>query len=103
MRPLPALGFNNSFLVIQDRLWDFYRSQGEAIADRGRLVPSRLPQMSIDEDAALVTDIYLRNVDRMHAFARARDARFLLVLQPEVGSKPLPSRDERNTLARWDT
>ena len=103
MRTPPVLGFNNTFLLIQDRLWEFYRSQGEAIAERGRLVPSRAPQMSIDEYAALITDIYLRNVDRMHAFARARGARFLLVLQPEVGSKPLPSPDERNTLARWDT
>jgi hypothetical protein len=103
MRPVPVLGFNNTFLVIQDRLWDFYRSQGEAIAERSRLAPSRVPQMSIDEYAGLVTDIYLRNVDRMYAFARARGARFLLVLQPEVGGKPLPSPDERNILAQWDT
>ena len=71
--------------------------------ESSRLVPTRVPQMSVDEYAALITDIYLRNVDRMRAFARARGARFLLVLQPEVGSKPLPSPDEQNALARWDT
>jgi hypothetical protein len=102
MRPLPVLGFNNTFLVIQDQLWDFYRSQEGAVAERRRLVSPRLPQMPMDAYAGLVTETYLRNVERMHAFARARGAHFLLVLQPEVGSKPLPSAEERDTLARWE-
>jgi hypothetical protein len=103
MRPLPVLGFNNTFLLIQNQLWDFYRSHGEAVAERRRLAAPRLPQMPMDAYAGLVTETYLRNVERMHAFARARGARFLLVLQPEVGSKPVPSPEERDTLARWDT
>jgi lysophospholipase L1-like esterase len=103
MRPSPLLGFNNTFLLIQDRLWDSYRRQDGTGAERGRLAPPRPRNMSLDEYAALITDVYLRNVDRMHAFARGRDTRFLLVLQPEVGSKPLPSAEERHTLARWDS
>jgi hypothetical protein len=102
MRPLPVLGFNNTFLLIQNNLWDFYRSQGGAVAERRRLSPS-LPQMPMEAYAAIVTETYLRNIERMHAFMRARGAHFLVVLQPEVGSKPQPSPEERDILARWDS
>ena len=102
-RPEPVLGFNNTFLLIQDRLWEFHRSQGARSAERGRLAPPRLPNMPMDEYVAIITATYLRNLDRMHAFARAREARFLLVLQPDISSKPQLSAEERHVLATWDT
>jgi hypothetical protein len=84
-RPVPLLGFNNTFLLVQERLHELYRCDHAAPAKEDRLALQTASAMPDEQFVAAITRTCLRNLDRMHAFARARDAVFLAVFQPEIG------------------
>ena len=73
------------------------------MAEQRRLAGPRSSALPDDQFVDAITHTYLNNLDRMHAFARGRDAVFLAVLQPDIGHKPLPSEQETRILAqaRW--
>lgn len=96
-RPDPRLGFNNAFFDVEQRLHE----RCAALAGRP---PQPRPPAAHDPERtfdALLSD-YLDNLERMHAFARARGARFLAAIQPEMGQKRLLTAEERRALDAWN-
>jgi hypothetical protein len=96
-RPDARLGFNNAFFDFEQRLHERHAALS------GRPVQAR-PAASMGPEATFeaVVRAYLENLDRMHAFARARGACFLAAVQPEMGQKRFLTTEERRALEAWN-
>lgn len=100
-KPAP-IGFNNTFFIIQDRLAAFCQQQDF------RCKKTALPGVSApvpkDEDNLFesIVDNYTANLEKMHAFAAARGAKFLVVFQPEVTRKKTITPEEQKALDPWN-
>lgn len=92
------LGFNNTFFDIENRLHQFHVNQTRI----GSLPPRDLPAADRNAYFDTIVDEYVSNVARMHAFATARGAVFLLVPQPELGSKRFPTEEEERALRHYE-
>jgi lysophospholipase L1-like esterase len=95
------IGYNNAFFLVENRLAEYFKiNQKEQVSQIEALEPVGDP---LSEDALFqkVLEIYVANIDKMHAFARARGAKFLLIFQPELGNKKVRSSGEQNTLTTW--
>ena len=94
------VGFNTTFLTIGDRLMALQRIQrDDDNPDCDSLPPTPGPR-SMEAYSKEVIDTYTANICRMAAFSQARGAKFLLVFQPELGSKRVRSEFEDETLAK---
>jgi hypothetical protein len=104
IRRAPHLfGFNNQFFEMQNRLHAYHVMAGEPdvrVSD-----PAALPSPSSDEETYLRTlrTAYVTNISRMHSFAAARGARFLVVFQPELGNKRFRTDQEQMNLEALNT
>jgi hypothetical protein len=95
------IGYNNAFFLVENRLAEYFKiTQKERASQIERLEPVGEP---LSEEAFFqkILEIYVANIDKMHSFARAREAKFLLVFQPELGNKKVRSSSEQNTLTTW--
>jgi lysophospholipase L1-like esterase len=95
------IGYNNAFFLVENRLAEYFKiTQKEQASQMEGLEPVGEP---LSEDALFqkILEIYVSNIDKMHTFARAREANFLLVFQPELGNKKVRSSSEQNTLETW--
>ncbi len=94
------IGFNNTFLVIGERLREsFEREHGPA---EGAAFPEPFPPLAEGEYFQEIVRTYIENVARMADFARSRGAGFLVVFQPEAGNKKARSEREERYLRRWE-
>jgi lysophospholipase L1-like esterase len=100
-KPAP-IGFNNTFFIIQDRLAtacqkEDFRCDKEPIPGVSAPVPE-------NEDQLLETIVnnYTANLEKMHAFATARGAKFLVVFQPELTRKKTITPAEQKALDPWN-
>jgi hypothetical protein len=104
VRRAPQLfGFNNQFFEMQNRLHDYHVMAGGPV---GRVSEqAALPSPSSDEDTYLraLRTAYVTNISRMHSFAAARGARFLVVFQPELGNKRFRTEQEQMSLEAMNT
>lgn len=95
------IGFNNTFVLIEDRLATL---AGQQTGANGKDNFLKAAVESFNENSYLqdVIDTYISNIDKMHAFARARGAIFLLAFQPEVAAKKNKTMNELEILSNWD-
>jgi hypothetical protein len=99
----PLIGYNNAFMMIEDRLADYFE-----MTRKGKISPelSLTPVgESLDEQefSNEILKRYTENISKMHVFAHARGAEFLLVFQPELGNKETLSKDEEKALEIWSS
>jgi hypothetical protein len=95
------IGYNNAFLQVESRLADYFQiSQKEKTSQIEELDPVGEP-LNEEDFFQKILDVYVSNIARMHAFASAREAKFLLVFQPELGNKKILSSSEQDTLKTW--
>lgn len=110
-RELPSarvpIGFHFAFFEIERRLDSLLKLQTQKNNDDHS--PERIGPLPtgfrIEDEAMLFEEIaetYIANIDKMHAFARARQADFFLVFQPELGNKRNKTETERQILAKWE-
>ena len=95
------IGYNNAFFLVEGRLAEYFKiTQKEQASKIEELKPVG---ESLGEEAFFqkILETYVANIDKMHSFARAREAKFLLVFQPELGNKKIRSSSEQNTLTTW--
>jgi lysophospholipase L1-like esterase len=95
------IGYNNAFIQVENRLADYFQNhQKEKASQIEGLEPVSEP---LSENAFFqkIVEMYVANIDKMHSFARVREANFLLVFQPELGNKKVRSSSEQNTLKTW--
>ena len=98
--PAPAnlVGVQRTFFEVEKRL--LAARQGSWTKKEAR---PRTPVL-IDERAFFeaVTANYVRNLEKMADFCRARGARLVIVFQPELGHKENPSFTELGQLEHWN-
>jgi lysophospholipase L1-like esterase len=92
-------GVNNQFFDVQNRLYHHYLMASGAAVPR----VAEWPAARVDARyLRALFDAYALNVERMHAFASARGARFLVALQPELGEKTMRTPEEQRALTSWN-
>jgi len=100
------IGFHFIFFEIEKRLEAFFKTKMKENQGDGSAAeePSPLGVKIENEDMLFeeIVQTYIANIDKMHAFARARNADFLLVFQPELGNKRNKSEEERQILVNWE-
>jgi GDSL-like Lipase/Acylhydrolase len=97
----PLIGYNNAFLMIEDRLAEYFemmRKDKNSPEARLNSVGELLDEQKFSDE---ILKIYTANISKMHDFAHSRGADLLLVLQPELGNKKMHSKDEREALETW--
>jgi hypothetical protein len=88
------LGVNGEYYELVARLRARCVEAGECPANEPPRSTAPLP--TAEQWAEAVLDTFVDNLERMHAFARGRGARFLAVLQPELLGKRRLSDAERS-------
>jgi hypothetical protein len=88
------LGVNRSFRELSRRLHEYTVSTDDTgtagiPATEGAIEPSEATTL------ARIEEVYLDNLARMHAWARAREASFLVLFQPDAGARRNPVGAER--------
>jgi hypothetical protein len=95
------IGYNNAFFMIESRLAEYFQT---TVKER-KLQINKLEEfgepLSESDYFDKVLRTYILNVSKMQAFANARGAGFLLVFQPELGSKRNRSITEQEILSTW--
>ncbi len=97
----PPIGYNNAFFMIEDRLSAYFQmTRKEKDSHVVTLYPASEP---LDENMYFqkIVDTYISNISKMHSFAKARGAEFLLIFQPELGNKKVHSPGEQDILKTW--
>lgn len=96
-------GFNNVFFHMEGRLLDHHLQVDpwKPRLDSPRDRPSNVDVESADYRRDLA-NWYIANLERMHAFATARNAKFLVVFQPELGNKKYRTVGEQRVLDSWE-
>ena len=88
------LGVNHQFLAFADRLHQY-----ALLMDKTGIAETSYPVEPLDSgeknDLDRIVATYLENLERMNTWARARGARFLVLLQPEVTRRGNPSDEEQ--------
>jgi lysophospholipase L1-like esterase len=102
--PAPAnlVGVQGAFFEIEKRLLAARQERSTKAPAKNEARP-RTPAL-IDERAffeAVATN-YVRNIEKMADFCRARGARLVMVFQPELGHKENPSFTELGQLEYWN-
>lgn len=87
-------GFNPTFFEIRDRLCEFHTG-----GDGGSVTP---PKTNRDDAFERNCRTYIDNMIDLDRLAKARGAKFLWVVQPELGAKADRSRYENDILAVWE-
>jgi hypothetical protein len=93
-----SFGFYHFFSDIENRLAEYYKLTSNDInSQTSPLEPIGKP---LDEQdySQLILKRYTTNVKKMYSFASSRNAKFLLVFQPELTSKRVLSEDEKKFL-----
>jgi lysophospholipase L1-like esterase len=93
-----AFGFQNVFINIEFRLADYYRLTEKEKNSYPDILEPMERQFTEQEYFQEILKTYTRNVGKMHAYAVARSAKFLLVFQPELTQKKLRSATEQSIL-----
>lgn len=95
------IGYNNAFFMIESRLAQYFQMTRK---DKNPQVDN-LEQVGqpLNEERYFhkILETYISNISKMHSFAHSRDARFLIVFQPELGNKKTRSESEQETLKTW--
>jgi lysophospholipase L1-like esterase len=95
------IGYNNAFFSIETRLADYFQLTRK---DKKSPIPQLTPvgaYLNEDELFQKVLLKYIATISKMHSFANSRNAKFLLVFQPELGNKKVLSLNERESLDTW--
>jgi len=87
-------GFNATFFEIRDRLCEFHAGGGS-----GSLPPPETNRVQAFERTCRT---YIDNMIDLDRLAKARGAKFLWVIQPELGAKADRSQYENDILAAWE-
>ena len=102
--PAPAnlVGIQGTFFEVEKRLLASQQGSSTRASTKKESRP-RTPIL-IGERAFFeaVTTNYVRNLEKMAAFCRARGARLVIVFQPELGHKENPSFTELGQLEYWN-
>jgi GDSL-like Lipase/Acylhydrolase len=97
----PLIGYNNAFLMIEDRLAEYFqiaRKEKKSPEVRVEPVGEFFDEKKFSDE---ILKKYTANISKMHDFAHSRGAEFLLVFQPELGNKKILSENEKEVLESW--
>jgi hypothetical protein len=97
----PSIGYNGQFSVLESRLrkyWEIEEKPGAATGDMLRPVTHVLDR---DQLVSAILENYVSNVEKMRDFAAARGADLMIVLQPDLGLKPLRTEEEEDIIRNW--
>lgn len=94
------IGFNNTFLLIESRLFMYVQTQSK---EKKQIQLSSV-EKSLNEVEYFqkIRTTYLSNISKMNSFANAREAKFLMVFQPELGNKKSKTIEEQEMLKMWN-
>src|SRR5262249_49400466 len=78
--------------------------QKEPSSNSASVVPAPSRTVFEDEQAYFqaIVSTYTANLEKMHSFASARKAKYIVAFQPELGSKIARSYDETKILEQWN-
>ena len=93
------LGFNSSYFEIEKRLERY--SKILRPLKQATNFPPIVTNLDKEDYFELIVKEYQKNIKKMFAFASARNAKFLLVLQPEI-TKKIRTKEEEKMLHDWD-
>lgn len=95
------IGYNNTFIQIENQLAEYFQiNQKEKASQIEYLKPAGEP-LSEEDFFQKILETYVSNISKIHSFAHAREARLLLVFQPELGNKKVRSANEQDILEAW--
>jgi lysophospholipase L1-like esterase len=95
------IGYNNAFFGIESRLADYFQiTKKEEKPPLVKLDPIGDPLYEGDLYQKIFKT-YVANIGKMHAFAESREAKLLVVFQPELGNKKTKSLYEEEVLKTW--
>jgi GDSL-like Lipase/Acylhydrolase len=95
------IGYNNAFFMIEGRLADYVQLMMKEKASEIPSIKSPNEPLSESEYSHRIISTYIANISKMNSFATARGAKFLIVLQPELGNKKIISENEQEILNTW--
>lgn len=95
------IGYNNTFIQVENRLANYFQMSQKEKASQIEEIDPVGESLSEEDLFQKILDVYVSNVAKMHSFASAREAKFLLVFQPELGNKKVLSSSEQMTLKTW--
>ncbi|MBN2383342.1 SGNH/GDSL hydrolase family protein [bacterium] len=99
------IGFNDVFLLIEQRLVDALKEKRKAQGSKNSDWTLPVTTKTSYREAGYYQEVrstYIANISRMNAFAKARQADFLLVIQPELTNKKILSPIEQSSLEQWN-
>jgi lysophospholipase L1-like esterase len=96
MRSLPIFGATGGFFVMAQDLHEHALRKGSDSLPPWPFPPLTRPR-TLEERFEEALERYVSNVERMHAWSSARDAGFLVALQPELTAKRVLSEQEANS------
>jgi lysophospholipase L1-like esterase len=95
-------GFSQAFLMIEGRLESPQREQQSNKGLASELPSTRTTFEDEQSYFEAIVSLYTANLGKMHAFAGARKARYVVAFQPELGSKRVRTSDEQKMLEQLD-
>lgn len=106
------IGYNNTFLTIEDRLAKYYQierqqkdkdgEQEEEINKEEMNLEEAGEALPEDRYFTMVVEEYTKNISKMNSFANSRKAKYLVIFQPELGNKKNVSFEEKEMLEDWN-
>jgi lysophospholipase L1-like esterase len=95
------VGYNNTFIQVENRLAEYFQTNRKEKPSKIEGIEPAGELLSEEDFFQKILEIYVSNIGKMHSFAHARQTKFLLVFQPELGNKKVRSVSEQNTLEAW--
>ncbi len=98
--PANYVGFNNMFFKIGERLAQFHEQTSKEIPPEP--IKENAQPLKETELTEKISETYIHNIHKMNAFAGVRQAKFLLVFQPELSNKKYITPEEQSILQKWN-
>lgn len=97
------IGFNHVFFRIENQLASAV--QKEQNSKKETTKPLHIARRVFRNESEYFKKVlanYISNIDKMNAYANARNASFLIIFQPELGNKKKLSPIEKQLLKKWN-
>jgi len=97
------IGFNHTFFMIENQLVSAFQNEYQSENGPTMALPAASKTFKNEpEYFQAILSTYIANISRMNAFAKARNAKFLIIFQPELTNKKILSPDEQVILKQWE-